>query len=55
MYLGQIVELASDEELYKNPQHPYTEALLSLCPFLIRRSRKTDHPRRRCAESINPA
>jgi oligopeptide transport system ATP-binding protein len=24
MYLGQIVELASDEELYKNPQHPYT-------------------------------
>jgi peptide/nickel transport system ATP-binding protein len=32
MYLGQLVELAETDELFENPQHPYTEALLQSIP-----------------------
>lgn len=33
MYLGQLVELSSSNDLYKNPMHPYTQALLSAIPI----------------------
>jgi peptide/nickel transport system ATP-binding protein len=33
MYLGQSVEKASSDELFSNPLHPYTKALLSAIPF----------------------
>ena len=32
MYLGKVVEEADTEELFSNPQHPYTKALLSATP-----------------------
>ncbi|HYK74298.1 MAG TPA: dipeptide ABC transporter ATP-binding protein [Pseudoneobacillus sp.] len=33
MYLGRLIELADSEELYENPKHPYTKALLSAVPI----------------------
>jgi peptide/nickel transport system ATP-binding protein len=43
MYVGYLVEMASTEELYYNPKHPYTEALLSAIPKPDPRKRSRPH------------
>jgi len=44
MYLGRVVETATTDELFDNPRHPYTRALLSAIPL--------PHPRARRHEQI---
>src|SRR5262249_48988193 len=44
MYLGKLVEEATSEEIFRNPQHPYTRALLSAIP-----NPDPDAPRNRMA------
>jgi oligopeptide/dipeptide ABC transporter ATP-binding protein len=55
MYLGRLVELTSKQELFRNPQHPYTEALLDSVPVPDpRRRRKRQVLRGDVPSPINP-
>jgi peptide/nickel transport system ATP-binding protein len=55
MYLGQIVELGSLEEIYRDPLHPYTQALLAAVPVPDPRYRRTTPmPRGEIPNPINP-
>jgi len=55
MYLGQTVEMASSDELFKNPLHPYTKALLSAIPIPnIRNKKKRIIMQGELSSPINP-
>jgi oligopeptide transport system ATP-binding protein len=43
MYLGKLVECGSNRDIFKDPMHPYTEALLSAVPAKESGSRKKSH------------
>ena len=55
MYLGRIVEMGRVEEVYANPAHPYTVALLSAAPNPPRRPTPPDRPVRRNPEPRSSA
>ncbi len=57
MYLGKMVELADCDELYDNPMHPYTKALLSAVPIpdpTIEHKRKHQVVKGEIPSPINP-
>jgi len=56
MYLGRIVEITTSAELYQNPLHPYTRALLSAVPIpdpVVERTRKR-MPSGKCPARLIP-
>ena len=55
MYVGKIIEQASSRELFRNPRHPYTEALMSAIPIPDpARRRKPELLRGEVADPANP-
>lgn len=55
MYLGKIVEIGPLEEVFQNPQHPYTRALLAAVPVPDPKHRRTEPlPRGEIPNPINP-
>jgi oligopeptide transport system ATP-binding protein len=57
LYLGRIVELATGDEIYENPKHPYTRALLTAVPIpdpKLARQRNIDALKGEIPSPINP-
>jgi len=55
MYLGKIVEMGTLQQVYSNPQHPYTQALLAAVPVPDPKARRTaPMPRGEIPSPINP-
>ncbi|GAB1261640.1 ABC transporter ATP-binding protein [Aurantivibrio plasticivorans] len=46
MYLGRVVEIGDSEKTFNNPQHPYTQALLSARPIADPANRKSNKAKR---------
>ncbi len=55
MYLGRIIEIGTKNELFKNPHHPYTKALLTAVPVPDpKRKRKEEIPKGEIPSAIDP-
>ncbi len=54
MYLGRLVELAPAEDIFANPQHPYTRLLLETIPDIGMKNRDIDRPAGEVPNPITP-
>jgi peptide/nickel transport system ATP-binding protein len=54
MYAGQLVEVSSTRNIYKHPQHPYTQALIEAMPTLQTKDKKIHFVKGRPPSLLNP-
>jgi peptide/nickel transport system ATP-binding protein len=54
MYAGQLVEFSSTKDIYKNPCHPYTQALIEAIPRLRTKDKKIHFVKGRPPSLLNP-
>jgi peptide/nickel transport system ATP-binding protein len=54
MYAGQLVEVSSTRNIYKNPQHPYTQGLVQAMPTLRTKDKKIHFVKGRPPSLLNP-
>lgn len=54
MYAGQLVEVASASDIYKNPKHPYTQALIAAVPRLKSKEKKIHFVKGSPPNLLNP-
>ena len=54
MYAGQMVEIASTNDIYKNPRHPYTQALIAAVPKLRSNEKKIHFVKGSPPSLLNP-
>jgi peptide/nickel transport system ATP-binding protein len=54
MYAGQMVEVSSKDDIYKNPRHPYTRALIEAMPRLQTKDKKIHFIKGKPPSLLNP-